>query len=391
MRKSRGLAIATLSFLFLAFLAAGVRGGASADLILEDVRPSIASTPAPLEVEAEAFRADAADGVLSAEPATPSVNRIAPTPEIMAVEEALLTESSAAPPQTSETSEEIVASETLGSVVTRPVNPAMSEEPAADEPAGITLGNVAETVRTGIDENDGASLEELNPQPQEQAPISSPNLSAAPDSPFVAGTRPSSVGTPFQNPPTSTTTQAPATTTTTTTTTTAPTTTTTATATTYNAEVFEAIIETEIFRLTNCARTGDYTNWCNEGDETGWNVSLEERPATTLIRDRSFDTSAKEWSEEVITHDTLSHSPLSAIEYSENTAQYGRPLEQHVTNEAQARSHAALFMQLWMSSAKHRSTLLSPRWQVVGVGVELISSPNGRGVWIDAVGTQQFL
>ncbi len=153
--------------------------------------------------------------------------------------------------------------------------------------------------------------------------------------------------------------------------------------------IFEALISDEMFRLVNCARTGDYTRWCEPGDENGWNVSAAERTdgqgnaLTAYARSTRLDNQSREWSRTMRATDVFEHGPDAGWE---NIAFNFTIPNQTAQNATQV---AELLMGQWMDSAGHRRTIMHPTLDLFGSGTVLNDSAEFAGrhqVW----GTQRF-
>lgn len=163
------------------------------------------------------------------------------------------------------------------------------------------------------------------------------------------------------------------------------------------SELYERGIADEIFRLTNCARTGDYNTWCEQGDEDNWNVTFAERNPTSStslqpwVRDELLDSSARQWSYQIEVTDVFEHSPESGVTVGENIARFANIVSEYEMTPENSDAAAALLMDLWMNSPAHRSGILDPGYTTVGVGIEVEIAPRGDSAWwIEVTGTQQF-
>ena len=154
-------------------------------------------------------------------------------------------------------------------------------------------------------------------------------------------------------------------------------TTTTTTNETLHEDEFETLVEDELYRLHQCARTGDYNTWCEDGDEAGWNITAAERslsngqPLPFLGRSDQADASAKSWSQQLTDTSTFTHSPNAGPLYAENIAQLST-LDGYTAAEADA--VAAEIMTLWINSAGHRANILGDHAadSAFGFGVEAL-------------------
>ncbi len=163
-----------------------------------------------------------------------------------------------------------------------------------------------------------------------------------------------------------------------------------------NENQFEAAVEAEIFRLVNCARTGDYSNWCDSGDESGWNVTSAERDSglRVLTRDAPLQAGSKDWSQYLIATDQFCHDaappsgcgngPLPVL--GENIAL--TPLRGDGQSQASAEATAKAIMDQFMNSSGHRAQILTQRSSVTTFdsGVEMDNYLGFNAVWT----TQRF-
>lgn len=136
-------------------------------------------------------------------------------------------------------------------------------------------------------------------------------------------------------------------------------------------EAFELAVADEIFRLTNCARTGDYSSWCEQGDESRWNVTPSERAGLTAYqRVASLDRGAKAWSRNMaenirsLQHGTPGEHPWHAENIAYNGVHGDFTLQE-------ANAAAKRLVDQWMTSTSgHRQAMLSSRYVTFGSGVE---------------------
>ena len=162
-----------------------------------------------------------------------------------------------------------------------------------------------------------------------------------------------------------------------------------------NEEQFERLVATEIFRLTNCARTGNTANWCQPGDDTNWFVTAAERnPAGVallpLTRNGSLDADSKAWSEYLVSFTDIFHSDGSSVTYGENIAYNPALRDDFVLNVETAATTAATLMQQWMDSPGHRTQILWPHYEVFGSGAEIEVSDPSPSTFVETWGTQRF-
>ena len=164
---------------------------------------------------------------------------------------------------------------------------------------------------------------------------------------------------------------------------------------TVNEERFELLVATEIFRLTNCARTGNNTNWCQPGDGTNWFVTQAERnpdgvALLPLTRSGVLDADSAAWSEYLVSFSDIFHSDGSAVIYGENLA-YNPSLRDGFTFDvATAADTAATLMQQWMDSPGHRTQILWPHYETFGSGAEIEVSDPSPSTFVETWGTQRF-
>lgn len=234
----------------------------------------------------------------------------------------------------------------------------------------------------------------------EPATAAASTPSTAADTPSTT-TSTTSTSTTVPTPSTTTTTSQPTTTTTsqpTPTTTSQPTTTTTIeniapvrtlAAQNLSERQFEELVEDEIYRLTNCARTGSST-WCLPADGSGWNVTDQERPLNALARNADLDVSSQAWSAHLVGHNEIFHSDDSGKLYGENVAYNPTLHTEYELTSANAADVAATLMQQWMDSPGHRSQLLYPDFESIGVGAAIVTSPPSPDTFVESWGTQQF-
>ncbi len=164
---------------------------------------------------------------------------------------------------------------------------------------------------------------------------------------------------------------------------------------TLNEEQFERLVATEIFRLTNCARTNNTVNWCQSGDDTNWNVTnVEQNPSgialQPLERNEKLDADSKAWSEYLVSFTTIFHSDGSSVTYAENVAYNPSLHDAYTLNAETAAEMAATLMQQWMDSPGHRAQIFWPHYEVFGSGVEVDVSDPSPSTFVETWGTQRF-
>ena len=156
---------------------------------------------------------------------------------------------------------------------------------------------------------------------------------------------------------------------------------------------FETLISNEVFRLTNCARTGS-SDWCEPGDGQNWNVTAAERNGlTAYTRSGILDIGAINWTNFLVGQNSIYHSPESGITVAENVVKRELLFQPaaHDMTAANADAIAADFMQLWMDSPGHRPNILSDAYSHFGVGSSVVSTQGSDGLWtIEMLGTQQM-
>ena len=163
----------------------------------------------------------------------------------------------------------------------------------------------------------------------------------------------------------------------TTTTTTVPVTTTTTVPTLTEAE-FEAAVADEVFRLVNCARTGDYSAWCEQGDETEWDVAAEERSGLeALERSTSLDDAAKTWAETMATEGYLPspYPPEGGAKENRTTAWRAADLTADGVHLVAKR-----MMDQAMASTSRRPNIVSDAFGRFGSGLGFVSTNSVYGV-----------
>ena len=139
--------------------------------------------------------------------------------------------------------------------------------------------------------------------------------------------------------------------------------------TTLTEDQFEDAVADEVFRLVNCARTGDYSGWCEQDDESGWNVTSAERSELSVVaRVESLETDAKAWAEVMAATGVYQHSPSPRVSGAlENIAQ---SLSVELTSAEVERVSKDL-MDQWMGSSGHRRWIVSEATTEFGSGFEL--------------------
>ena len=158
-------------------------------------------------------------------------------------------------------------------------------------------------------------------------------------------------------------------------------------------DLFETIVSNELFRLTNCARTGDRISWCEDGDEQIWDdnpITSAERMDSqgqqigALARSTELDRSAQAWSEELQQDGSLHHDPDFG---PENVAQnFVLGPEQTVENAQEA---AARLMSQWIASDGHRNNILHENNVTYGSGAAV--SDQSIGDFVIYYATQRFV
>lgn len=155
---------------------------------------------------------------------------------------------------------------------------------------------------------------------------------------------------------------------------------------------FNQVVNDEIFRLTNCARTNSST-WCETGDQTGWNVTAAERNGlSAYTRDTGLDETSEAWSDYLVNNRGFEHSPDSGTLYGENIFfSSGYSGNEYELTSAQALELADQMLLGWMNSAGHRAGILNSNFGTIGVGIDIDRYVNSSGLHeYYIIGTQQF-